>query len=65
MVRRRLIEVAKQEAEMRTLCAAVRARYSGQLTYGANHGQENSIGWWDAVRVQPLIPLAKRLMHRA
>ena len=51
-----LIEVSKQESHMRSVCSAARARYTGSLTYGANHGNENSITWWDAVDVisQPI-----------
>jgi hypothetical protein len=38
-----------QESHWRAALARVRSAYSGLLTYGANHDDEASIGWWDAV----------------
>ena len=46
-----LIQVAKQAAHMRALCAQVRQKFHGSITYGANHGSELSVTWWDAVDV--------------
>jgi len=36
-------------AAWRQVVEAVRQRYSGPLTYAANHGTEQTIDWWDAV----------------
>ena len=38
-----------QEAHWRSALARVRSLFGGRLTYGANHGDEGSVGWWDAV----------------
>jgi len=38
-----------QEAHWRKLIANVRKVYKGAILYGANHGNEASIQWWDAV----------------
>ena len=35
--------------DWRTAIAGIRSRYSGPLTYAANHGSEASLTWWDAV----------------
>lgn len=35
--------------EWREIVRAVRLRYPGMLTYAANHGEETSIQWWDAL----------------
>jgi hypothetical protein len=35
--------------EWRDVVAGVRARYSGPLTYAANHDAYDSIGWWDTM----------------
>lgn len=35
--------------EWRATIGGVRSRYSGPLTYAANHGSESSLSWWDAV----------------
>ncbi len=37
------------EAEWRQVVAGVRARYSGPITYAANHDSYASVAWWDAV----------------
>ncbi len=45
-----LIATAHRATDWRTVVAGVRARYSGPLTYAANHsGEETSITWWDDV----------------
>ena len=44
-----LIQVAKQAAYMRSLCSRVRQKFHGPITYGANHGSEHFVTWWDAV----------------
>jgi hypothetical protein len=46
-----LIQVSRQESHMRALCEKVRGRYTGSLTYAANHGNEHNVEWWDAVDV--------------
>ena len=46
-----LIQVAKQATYMRALCDQVRQKFHGSITYGANHGSELSVTWWDAVDV--------------
>ena len=40
-----------REAEWRELIAAVRAEYSGLVTYNCDKYQEDRVGWWDAVDV--------------
>ncbi len=35
----------------RSLIADIRKVYPGVITYNANHGREDKIGWWDAVDV--------------
>jgi hypothetical protein len=35
--------------DWREVIAGVRSNYNGPLTYAANHGDETSISWWDAV----------------
>jgi hypothetical protein len=35
----------------RDLIAEVRKVYTGFLTYSANHGNEDRIGWWDAIDI--------------
>ena len=37
------------EAEWRSVVAAVRARYAGELTYAANWDEYQNVRWWDAV----------------
>lgn len=37
------------EAEWREIISDVRNQYSGSLIYTANHGDETSITWWDAL----------------
>jgi hypothetical protein len=29
----------------------MQSRYSGPLLYAANHGNEGSVAWWDAVDI--------------
>ena len=41
---------ARQSTHWRNVAADVRARYSGPITYAANHsGEETLINWWDVV----------------
>ncbi|MHC4715865.1 MAG: glycoside hydrolase family 113 [Planctomycetota bacterium] len=47
-----LVATVAQEADWRSLIAGVRSRYSGELTYAANHGgafgvTAAAINWWD------------------
>jgi hypothetical protein len=35
--------------EWRAVAKAVRAVYPGMMTYAANHGEETSVQWWDAL----------------
>jgi hypothetical protein len=49
-----LTNTVAEDARWRAVIADVRARYSGQLTYAANHGGTGSataadIAWWDAL----------------
>jgi len=49
-----LVSTAGQEANWRAVIAGVRSRYSGALTYAAQHGGSSAvtaatINWWDAV----------------
>ena len=45
-----LSNTALREQDWREVVAGVRQRYSGPLTYAANHsGEEVEIQWWDAV----------------
>ncbi len=37
--------------QWRNLIAEVRKVYTGFLTYSANHGSEDRIGWWDAIDI--------------
>jgi len=37
------------EDEWKSLINEIRKRYSGQITYGTNHGCELGVKWWDAV----------------
>src|SRR5258707_4871377 len=36
-------------SEWRDIVKMVRLLYPGTLTYGANHGEETSVQWWDAL----------------
>jgi len=38
-------------AQWRQVVAAVRAVYSGPITYASNHGEEVSVTWWDALDI--------------
>jgi glycosyl hydrolase family 113 len=38
-------------SEWRAIVTAVRRLYPGTLTYAANHGEEASVQWWDALDV--------------
>lgn len=42
-------ESRQYETEWRRIVAAVRAVFSGPLTYASNHGSEQSVLWWDAL----------------
>ena len=49
-----LVATASEDARWRTVIAGARARFSGELTYAANHGGEGAatqaaITWWDAL----------------
>jgi uncharacterized lipoprotein YddW (UPF0748 family) len=45
-----LVGTSQREDDWRAVIAGVRARFSGSLTYAANHsGEEAQIQWWDAV----------------
>lgn len=49
--------------EWRTAVTAIRHLYSGTLTYAANHGEEASVQWWDAldaIGVDGYYPLTQR-----
>jgi hypothetical protein len=46
-----LIQVGHREQQMRQLVASVRGLFKGLLTYGANHGEEQSVKFWDALDV--------------
>jgi hypothetical protein len=46
-----LSQVQHEAKHMRALCDSVREAYRGQITYGANHGSEQYVTWWDAVDV--------------
>jgi len=38
-----------RSGDWRAVIAGVRGVYSGPLTYAANHGDESSLAWWDAL----------------
>lgn len=45
-----LVSTVQREGQWREVIAHVRGRFSGPLTYSANHsGEETSINWWDAL----------------
>jgi hypothetical protein len=44
-----LVTASKQEAKWRSLVAGVRQVFHGKLVYAANHGEESSVTWWDAL----------------
>jgi Glycoside Hydrolase Family 113 len=44
-----LVLASHQEKPFRVLIEKVRGVFSGKLTYCANHGNENSVRFWDAV----------------
>jgi hypothetical protein len=46
-----MVRADSRETEWRSLIAAVRAVYSGQITYNCDKYQEDRITWWDAVDV--------------
>lgn len=46
-----LVQSDRREREWRTLIAAVRAVYSGVLTYNCDKYQEDNVSWWDALDV--------------
>ena len=46
-----MVRADAREAEWRELIAAVRAEYSGIVTYNCDKYQEDRLGWWDAVDV--------------
>jgi len=46
-----MVRADAREAEWRELIAAVRAEYSGVVTYNCDKYQEDRLAWWDAVDV--------------
>jgi len=46
-----MVRADGQEARWRSLIAAVRAVYSGLVTYNCDKYQEDHVSWWDAVDV--------------
>ncbi|MEM7283207.1 MAG: hypothetical protein AAF438_16445 [Pseudomonadota bacterium] len=45
-----LVTTSARESDWRRVASHVRDRYSGPITYSANHtGEETNIRWWDAV----------------
>jgi hypothetical protein len=46
-----MVQTDRREQEWRTLIAAVRAIYSGTITYNCDKYQEDHVTWWDAVDV--------------
>ncbi|WP_378900129.1 glycoside hydrolase family 113 [Microbacterium sp. NPDC056569] len=46
-----MVRADAREADWRELIAAVRAEYSGIVTYNCDKYQEDRLGWWDAVDV--------------
>lgn len=47
-----LVSTVQRETQWREVIALVRGKYSGTLTYSANHsGEEVSINWWDALDI--------------
>lgn len=53
-----------QSSAWRAVIKAVRARYSGPLTYAANHDEVDAINWWDdldCIGVEAYYPLASNV----
>lgn len=44
-----LMGTSGHASEWRAVVKAVRSLYPGLLTYAANHGEETSVQWWDAL----------------
>lgn len=45
-----LVTTSTRDSDWRQVVSHVRARYSGPITYSANHtGEEVNVDWWDAV----------------
>lgn len=58
-----LVESARRAAEWRAVIREIRTRYRGPLIYATNHGEEDSVTWWDAldeIGVDAYYPLTNR-----
>ena len=62
-----LKSTSHKSSEWRAVVEAVRARYSGPLTYAANHDEVDAINWWDDLdyigvdAYYPLIPFGSNV----